>query len=113
MESCHSILFSERLEIGEQIGDIVIFEYEDRHFSRMANLNSTFKRRLYRPFRQTVGRTTKARGVRIGRNTVIKRVTTGAVRLGKGPALACTFGEIVRILIGYASCDEERSCKDE
>ena len=38
----------------------------------MADLYSTLKRAGYHPFRQTVGRTTKARGVGIGRNTVIK-----------------------------------------
>ena len=113
VETCHSVHFSERLEIGEQIGDIVIFEHEDRHFTRMADLNSTLERARYHPFRQTVGRTTKARGIRIGRNTIIKRVTAGAVRLRKGPALGCTFGESVRMAISYASRDEERSCKDE
>ncbi|KUO52149.1 MAG: hypothetical protein APF78_08310 [Sphingomonadales bacterium BRH_c3] len=109
METYHSILFSKRLEIGEQIGDIAVFEYEDWHFHRMAYLNSTLERRLYRPIRQTVGRTTKAWGVRIGGNPVIKCVTTGTVCLGKCPSFGCIFRERIRIAIGHASSDEERS----
>ena len=104
MENGRSIFFSQRLEIGEQIGNIVVLEYEGRHFHGMANLDPTLKRSLYRPFRQTVGRTTKTGSVWAGRNSVIKCVTAGAICLGKGPALGCTFGKIVCTGIGHASC---------
>ena len=111
--SGHSLSFPERLQIGEQIGDIAVFEYEDRHFHRMADLDTTLERRLHRPSRQAVGGTAQAGGVRTGGNTVIKRVATGAVCLCKGPAFGCAVGESLRIAIGCASRDQERSCKNE
>lgn len=37
------ILLFERFEVSQEIGHVVIFEHEDRHFHRMADLNAAFE----------------------------------------------------------------------
>ena len=108
-----SVLCLERLEIGKQVGDIVLFENEGRHLHRMANLDPALEGSGDRPGRQAIGSAPKARGVGMGRDTVIEGVTRGAICLRKCFALRRALREIVCFAISYAGSKDERGYENQ